>query len=220
MRNGSDEKIPADAQDAPQDAPRDEGRGDTFHFSTPPSRDSRPYKHFHQDDPPHPLPDQGDPPESVWPKNPRAAHRPSYRSQINPSVRRPEHQGVGAGPVDLSRLPKKRDGAKHRLLALQDFDKRTLAYTETKKLIGAIEADLGGADNLSAMERQMIQHAAITGAMITDMEVKYLAGRRIDTSEFGFLVGVQHRLFSLLGLRRRPKDVTPSLEQVLSEEEK
>jgi hypothetical protein len=216
MTDEDDEKVRAD--------PQDEGRGGTFHFSTPPSRDSRPYKHIRQDDPPHlglrpkaVLPDQDDPRESAWPKNPRAAHRPSYRSQINPSVRRPELQGVGAGPVDLSRLPKKRDGAKHRLLALQDFDKRTLAYRETKALMAAIQGDLGGAEALSAAEKQIIQHAAITGAMLADMEVRYLAGKRIDTSEYGFLVGVQHRLFSLIGLRRRPKDVTPSLDQVLAE---
>jgi hypothetical protein len=215
MTDEDDEKARADA--------RDEGRGGTFHFSIPPSRDSRPYRRTRQDDPPHPLPPsagqrhQDDPRESARPKNPRAAHRPSYRSQINPSVRRPELQGVGAGPVDLSRLPKKRDGAKHRLLALQDFDKRTLAYTETKKLITAIESDLGGADQLSAAERQIVQHAAVVGAMLADFEVRYLAGKRIDTSEYGFLVGVQHRLFSLVGLRRRSKDITPSLDQVLAE---
>jgi hypothetical protein len=62
-----------------------------------------------------------------------------------------------------------------------------------------------------------VQHAAITGAMIADMEIKYLAGKPIDTSEYGFLVGVQHRLFSLIGLRRRPRDVTPNLDQVLAE---
>ncbi len=146
-------------------------------------------------------------------KNPRSAARPSLRSRTYHD-RDKRHTGLGAGPAELGHLSSR----KTRLLSFHGLDKRTPAYLETKKLITAIEADLGGADALSAAERQIVQHAAVTGAMITDMEVRYLAGQSIDTSEYGFLVGVQHRLFSLIGLRRRPKDVTPSLEDVLRDE--
>jgi hypothetical protein len=140
-------------------------------------------------------------------KNPRSAARPYYRSTLGPR-HAPRHRGEGTGPVSLGHLSK----WKQRAL---EVDKRSTAYVETKKLIAAIEADLGGADQLSAAERQIIQRAAIVGAMVTDMEIKYLRGEVIDTSEYGFLVGVQHRLFSLVGLKRRPKDVTPDLEDVL-----
>jgi hypothetical protein len=144
-------------------------------------------------------------------KNPQASERVAYRPRTG-STRRRGHQGV-AGAVSLAHL----SGRKQRLLTLHGLDKRTPAYLETKKLITAIESDLGGAEALSAAERQIVQHAAVVGAMITDMEIKYLAGQAIDTSEYGFLVGVQHRLFSLIGLRRRPRDVTPNLDQVLAE---
>jgi hypothetical protein len=146
-------------------------------------------------------------------KNPRSAARPSLRARARPE-QRTRHTGLGGGPAELGHLSDR----KTRLLSLHGLDKRTPAYLETKKLITAIEADLGGAEALSAAERQIVQHAAITGAMITDMEVRYLAGQAIDTSEYGFLVGVQHRLFSLIGLRRRPRDVTPNLEDVLRDE--
>jgi hypothetical protein len=147
-------------------------------------------------------------------KNPRSARRPSYRSGTG-SLRGPRHRGVGTGAVSLGHLSQ----WKQRLLSFHGVDKRSTAYLETKRLITAIEADLGGVEALSAAERQLVQHAAVTGAMITDMEVRYLAGQAIDTSEYGFLVGVQHRLFSLIGLRRRPRDVSPSLDQVLAEPE-
>ena len=44
-------------------------------------------------------------------------------------------------------------------------------------LVGAIEADLGGADHLSVGERQLIQRAAVTGALLEDMEALWVAGR-------------------------------------------
>jgi hypothetical protein len=150
---------------------------------------------------------KNEPPKRL--KNPRSAARPSYKSTLGP--RRVSHQGEGMGAVSLGHLTK----WKQRTLKL---DKRSTAYLETRRFITAIEADLGGAEALSAAERQIVQHAAIVGAMCTDMEIKYLRGETIDTSEYGFLVGVQHRLFSLIGLRRRPRDVTPSLEDVLRDE--
>jgi hypothetical protein len=142
---------------------------------------------------------------------PRSVARPSYKSTLGP--RQVSHRGEGKGAVSLAHLTQ----WKQRTLRL---DKRSAAYLETKKLIAAIEADLGGAEALSAIERQLIQHASIIGAMCADHEIRYLRGETVDTSEYGYLVGTQHRLFSLLGLRRRPKDVTPSLEQVLADEPK
>jgi hypothetical protein len=153
--------------------------------------------------------DDGEPPKR--PRNPRSAARPSLRARARPE-QRSRHTGLGGGPAELGHLSDR----KTRLLSLHGLDKRTPAYLETKKLISAIEADLGGADQLSAAERQIVQHAAVIGAMITDMEVRYLAGKAVDTSEYGFLIGVQHRLFSLIGLRRRARDVTPSIDEYLA----
>jgi hypothetical protein len=149
------------------------------------------------------------------PANPRSEARPSLRSRGVPVSSR-TLRGTGAGAISLV------DGSwrQRQLLMKQGVAKRSTAYLTTKELIAAIESDLGGSDQLSAAERQLVQHAAIVGSMLADMEIRYLAGKTIDTSEYGFLVGVQHRLFSLIGLRRRPKDVTPSLEDVLRDEPK
>jgi hypothetical protein len=145
------------------------------------------------------------------PKNPRSAVRPSLRARARPE-QRSRHTGLGGGPAELGHLSDR----KTRLLSLHGLDKRTPAYLETKKLIGEIEADLGGADQLSAAERQIVQHAALLGAMLVDMEVRYLAGQAIDTSEYGFLIGVQQRLFQVLGVQRRQRDVTPSIDEYLA----
>jgi hypothetical protein len=63
-------------------------------------------------------------------------------------------------------------GGKERLLTLDGVDKRTGAYRQTKQLITDIETDLGGPDQLSAAERQLVQHGAVLGAVLTDMEAK------------------------------------------------
>jgi hypothetical protein len=59
-----------------------------------------------------------------------------------------------------------------RLLDLADLDRRTGAYKTIVGLVGECEADLGGADNLSTGERQLIQRAAVLAAMLADLETR------------------------------------------------
>ena len=70
---------------------------------------------------------------------------------------------------------------KVRLLSLDDLDRRTNAYRKTAELIDAVEADCGGADQLSTAERAII------------------------------LSNSERRLYESIGLRRRTRDVTPTL---------
>jgi hypothetical protein len=110
----------------------------------------------------------------------------------------------------------KRRRAKARLLMLADMDKRTLAYRETTRLISAITSDLGGPENISAAEAQMIQHSAVLGAILADQEAKYLKGRLINVGEYCAVANAQRRLFEAVGTTRRPKDVTPDLQSYLA----
>src|SRR5262245_12535793 len=105
---------------------------------------------------------------------------------------------------------------KNRLLTLEGLDRRTAAYRETKQLIEEISGDLGGADRLSAAERQMVQHGAVLGAYATDLEAQYLKGRRIDLTALCTILNTQRRCFDAVGYQRRQRDVTPSLDSVLA----
>jgi len=78
--------------------------------------------------------------------------------------------GAVAAPLD----------GKARLLTLEGVDRRTAAYRDTKRLIADIESDLGGADQLAATERQLVRHGAVLGAVLTDMEAKWLRGGQFD----------------------------------------
>jgi hypothetical protein len=105
--------------------------------------------------------------------------------------------------------------AKCRLLTLEGMDGRTAAYRETKRLIDEVTADLGGAEHLSAAEKQMVQHAAVLGAIATDLEAQHLKGRRIDLNGLATVLNAQRRCFEAVGYRRRQRDVTPTLEGYL-----
>jgi len=65
---------------------------------------------------------------------------------------------------------------KARFLTLADLDQRTAAYRETVKLIAEMEVDLGGADQLSSGERQLVQRAGVLGAVLSDIETRWISG--------------------------------------------
>jgi hypothetical protein len=111
---------------------------------------------------------------------------------------------------------RKSPGRQNTLLSLAGLDRRTVAYRDTQRLVSMIEADLGGADLLSAAERQLVQHGAVLGALLTAMERKWISNEApFDPLVFSTLVNAQRRLFADLGLRRVPRDVTPSLSAYL-----
>lgn len=106
---------------------------------------------------------------------------------------------------------------KARLLTLADLDGRTVAARCARRLIGEIESDLGGADRLSAAEREIAQRAAMAGAMLADLEARWLSGHPADLAQYATLANTQSRLLKLLGLERRQIDATPDLSRYIEE---
>jgi hypothetical protein len=98
---------------------------------------------------------------------------------------------------------------KLRLLTLSDLDRRTAAYRECRKLIDEIETDLGGGDRLSTGERQLVQRAAVLGALLEDTESRWIEGQPIDPTSYCTVINAQRRVLESLGLQRRARDVTP-----------
>jgi hypothetical protein len=106
--------------------------------------------------------------------------------------------------------------SKVRLLSLADLDGRTLAARTTKRLIGELESDLGGGDRLTAGERVLAHRAAAATAMAEDLEARWLTGQPVDIGMYATLVNAAARLLRTLGLQRRPRDVTPSLQDYVA----
>jgi hypothetical protein len=106
---------------------------------------------------------------------------------------------------------------KLRFLTLADLDCRTAAYRETTRLIAEIEADLGGADQLSTGERQLVQRAGVMGALLSDIETRWIRGEPVDPAAYCTTVNAQRRILETIGLRRRPRDLPPPLSEYLRE---
>jgi hypothetical protein len=91
------------------------------------------------------------------------------------------------------------------LLTLDSIDRRCRASRRVRDLIAALEAEAGGADTLSASDRQLIQRAAITGAVLEDLEARMLAGdESVDPLILATLGNTQRRALEAVGLKRAP----------------
>jgi hypothetical protein len=77
------------------------------------------------------------------------------------------------------------------------------------------DSDLGGRDRLSTGERQLVQHAAVLGALITDTESRWLEGQPIDPTIYCTVINAQRRLFETVGLSRRQRDAVPSVAEYI-----
>jgi hypothetical protein len=85
--------------------------------------------------------------------------------------------------------------------------------------VTAIEADLGGADQLSAIERNLVQ--AFAGAAVTlhHLNAQLMAGHEINLAQHAQAVSAMVRVASRLGLQRRQKDIGPSLADIIAQDE-
>ena len=104
---------------------------------------------------------------------------------------------------------------KVRLLTLADLDRRTAAAKRARDLINSVTTDLGGDENLATGEKQIIQRASLLGVMAEDVETRWLLGEAVDPVILATLANAQRRLLEALGLRRRPKNMTPSVAEYL-----
>jgi hypothetical protein len=98
------------------------------------------------------------------------------------------------------------------LKTLDHLDGRTLAARRAHELIRAISRDLTGEDNsnqLSEGTRQLVQRAAMLGAMVESNEACWLSGDTVDLALYFSALNNQRRILVTLGLDRRAKDVTP-----------
>jgi hypothetical protein len=107
---------------------------------------------------------------------------------------------------------------KARLATLDQLDGRTSAARAARDLMADIESDLGGSDMVSAAEKQIVQRAAIVGAILESMEAEWLAGGQIDMQVYIPLANLQRRHLEAVGLKRAPRDIT-SLGEILKGKE-
>jgi hypothetical protein len=106
-----------------------------------------------------------------------------------------------------------------QLLTRDRLDGRSGAAKVFDRLVVDIEADLGGRDQLSTIERALIE--AFAGACVTlhHLNTKLALGEEIDLSQHAQAVSAMVRVASRLGLQRRAKDVGPTLADYLQQQQ-
>jgi hypothetical protein len=103
------------------------------------------------------------------------------------------------------------------LKTLNQIDGRTFASKRAHQLIRALSLDISPGGDLTESMKQLIQRAAILGALIESSEAQWLAGDAVDLNAYFMAVNSQRRILITLGLDRRTRDVTPPLAQYLAE---
>ena len=71
--------------------------------------------------------------------------------------------------------------------------------------------DLGGQDALSTAEKVLIQRCAMIATECERMEREALSGGTLDATVYSTLTGQLTRTLNSVGIKRLPKDVTPTL---------
>ena len=99
----------------------------------------------------------------------------------------------------------------------QRIDARTLWGRRDRELHRAIVADLGGADRLSELEHQVVRRCVGLILQCEQREALLAEGKPVDVTETVSLVNAFNRSAALIGLKRRPRDVTPHLEDYFSQ---
>jgi hypothetical protein len=87
-----------------------------------------------------------------------------------------------------------------------------------RDVLGEIVGDLGGADLLSEGQRQLARRAATIAIACEKLEGEAAAGNDINLETYGQLTDRLGRCFQRLGLKRQPRDVSPSLSDLLRQD--
>jgi hypothetical protein len=75
--------------------------------------------------------------------------------------------------------------------------------------------DLGGRENLTEAQQQLIRRCAMLSAQCELLESQAVEGQPLDGDAYGRLTGHLVRALSVLGIKREMVDVTPALSQYL-----
>jgi hypothetical protein len=120
---------------------------------------------------------------------------------------RPNNRGA------LSKGRSRTKQGKTRLLTIDSLDYRTAAYASATKLIETLSRDLGS--DLSEGQKQLVTRVALIGAIVSDFETRWISGEQIALPDYLQACRTQCRLLALLGLQRVPRDMTPTLSELL-----
>ncbi|KSV76695.1 hypothetical protein N182_24800 [Sinorhizobium sp. GL2] len=98
---------------------------------------------------------------------------------------------------------------------LANVDGRSVAVRRLKEILAQLVSDMGG----DPSEAQLIicRRASTLAVWCEQAEAGMANGKEIDISEFTTATNALRRLLTDIGLQRRAKDITPTLERYLTD---
>jgi hypothetical protein len=121
-------------------------------------------------------------------------------------------RSIGRDAGRLLRVPLAHATARKAALALATQRKiRLLSGGKRRRMA----FDLGGRENLTEAQQQLIRRCAMISAQCELMEQETVGGKPLNAIAYGTLTGHLTRTLNALGLKREPIDVTPALHEYL-----
>jgi hypothetical protein len=130
-----------------------------------------------------------------------------------------EKSTASRGKTDLS-ISKLRSAVTNGSQLLAGCDHRSARMRRLKDLIGGHVADLGGRDLISEAEFCLVRRAAILTLELELLEAKFEdndGAKAQELESYARVASSCRRILESLGLRRRMRDVTPSLGEILAQ---
>jgi hypothetical protein len=114
--------------------------------------------------------------------------------------------------------PRPHRASKPQLLSRTRIDRRSNAAKVFDRLVADVQSDLGGREQLSAIEVALVEAFAGAAVTLDNLNTRLLLGQEIDLSQHAQAVSAMVRVATRLGVRRRSRDVTPTLADLEREE--
>ncbi len=130
-------------------------------------------------------------------------------------------QTVPNSPTHRARVARPKDPQKSRIgngTLLPGVDGRSTWVRRCRELIAAHVSDLGGHDNTSEAERSIVRRAAVLTTQLERLEVRFALAGEASAEDIDLYARVSanlRRLLESVELKRRQRDVAPSLQEYL-----
>lgn len=99
-------------------------------------------------------------------------------------------------------------------VALAGVDGRSLMARRFREIVTSIESDLGG--DLTEAQRHLVARSATLAIWCEERETELARGEEFDASQYSTIANSLRRLLTDLGLERRSRNITPTLDEYLA----
>jgi hypothetical protein len=99
------------------------------------------------------------------------------------------------------------------------IDQRSAIARRFRDVIAAIASDLGGAANTTETKLHLVRRFAALVVQAEAMEARLAEGEQIDVNAHAHISSTLVRLAARIGLKRVAKDITPTLSEILRDDE-